>query len=80
VALFISIHTQALLDDGPGGGVLQVEQVLSILGQCSQSCVEVRTLRVGYGLKVLLPHGVPLIANQKERDWHHGSVNKATST
>jgi hypothetical protein len=28
--------------------------------------VEVRTLRVEYGIKALLPHGVPLIANRKE--------------
>jgi hypothetical protein len=80
VALFISSHTQALLDDGPGGGVLQVEQVLSILSHCSLACMEVRTLRVRYGLNVLLPHGVPLLANQKVRDWHRDGVSKATST
>jgi hypothetical protein len=80
VALFISSHTQALLDDGPGGGVLQVERVLSILSHCSQAYIEVRTLGVGYGLKVLLPHGVPWIANRKEHDWHHGGASKATST
>jgi hypothetical protein len=60
--------------------VLQVERVLSILGHCSQACMEVRTLGVGYGLKALLPHGVPLIANQKERDWHHDGVSNTTST
>jgi hypothetical protein len=65
VALFIRNHTHALLDDGPVGGVLQVKRLLSILSHCSQACVEVRTLRVGYGLKALLPHGVSLIANQK---------------
>jgi hypothetical protein len=80
VALFISSHTQALLDDGPGSGVLQVERVLSILSHCSQACMEVRTLRVGYGLNALLPHGVPLIVNRKESDWHRGGVSKATST
>jgi hypothetical protein len=39
VALVISYHSQALLDDSPGGGVLQVEWVLSILGQ---SCLRGR--------------------------------------
>jgi hypothetical protein len=80
VALFISSHTQALLDDGPRSGVLQVERVLSILDHCSQACVEVRTLRVGYGLKALMPHGVSLIVNRKECDWHRGGVSKVTPT
>jgi hypothetical protein len=80
VALFISCHTQALLDDSPGSGVLQVERVLSILGHCSHAYVEVKTLRIGYGLKALLPHGVSLVVNRKERDWHRGGVTKATPT
>jgi hypothetical protein len=80
VALFISSHTQALLDDGPGGGVLLAEWVLSILGHCSHTYVKVMTLGARYGLKVLLPHEVPLIANRNERDCHHGGVSKATST
>jgi hypothetical protein len=63
VVLFLSSHTQALLDDSPDGGVLQVEQVLSILSHCNCAYVEVRTLGVGYGLKALLPHGVSPIAN-----------------
>jgi hypothetical protein len=58
VVLFVSSHTQTLLDDGPGSGVLQVERVLSILGHYSQAYMEVGTLGVRYGLKALLPHGV----------------------
>jgi hypothetical protein len=30
--------------------------------------------------KALLPHGVPLIVNQKERDWHRGGVTEVTPT
>jgi hypothetical protein len=65
VALIISGHTQALLDNSPCASVLQVEQVLRILGPHNHAYVEVRTLGVGYGLKALLPHGVSLIVNQK---------------
>jgi hypothetical protein len=35
MVILICSHTHALLDDGLGGGVLQVERVLSILGHCS---------------------------------------------
>jgi hypothetical protein len=42
--------------------------------------MDVRTLRVGYGLKALLPHGFLLIANWKECDWNSDDVSKATST
>jgi hypothetical protein len=52
-----------LLHAGPGGVVLKVEEVLCILGQCSNSATEVRALEVGHGLKVLLPYGVLLIPN-----------------
>jgi hypothetical protein len=42
--------------------------------------MEVRPLEVRYGLKALLPHGVPLIVNWKEHDWHRDDVSKASST
>jgi hypothetical protein len=42
--------------------------------------MEVRTVRVGYGLKALLAHRVSLIANWKYGDWHRSSVTKATPT
>jgi hypothetical protein len=63
VALVISGHTQALLDDSPGGDVLHVEQVLCILSHHSHAHMEERALGVRYGLKALLPHGVSLIAS-----------------
>jgi hypothetical protein len=59
-----------LLDDGPGKVVLQVERVLHVLSHHSHTDMEVRTLGVGHGHKVLLPYGVPLITNQEERNWH----------
>jgi hypothetical protein len=45
--------------------VLQVERVSHILSHSSHTGVEVRALRVGYGLKVLLPHGVSLIVRNQ---------------
>jgi hypothetical protein len=73
-------HTQALLDDGPSEVVLQVEQVLCILVHHSHTCVEVRALGVRHGLKVLLPHGIPLIMNREGCDRHCGSSGDAALT
>jgi hypothetical protein len=42
--------------------------------------MEVRALRVGHGLKTLLPHGILLVMNREERDWHRGSVGEAALT
>jgi hypothetical protein len=55
---------QTVLDDSPGGVVLQVDHVLRVLGQRSHANVEVRALGVGHGLKTLLPHGILLIMNR----------------
>jgi hypothetical protein len=54
--------------------------VLRVLGQRSHAGVEVRALGVGHSLKMLLPHGILLVTNQKERDWHHGGVGEAALT
>jgi hypothetical protein len=51
-----------------GGVVLEVEQVLCVPRQRSHPDVKVRALKVGHGLKVLLPYGVLLILNQEKRD------------
>jgi hypothetical protein len=48
--------------------LLEVEQVLRVLGQRSHPSVEVRALEVGHSLKTLLPHGVLLILNQEMHD------------
>jgi hypothetical protein len=80
MALVISGHTHALLDNSLGGVVLQVERVLHKLSHRSHIGVEVRTLRVRYGLKALLPHEVSPIANRKEHDWHRGGVSNAAPT
>jgi hypothetical protein len=61
---------QMLLDDGPGDVVLQVEQVLRVLGHLSHTGMEVGALGVGHGHKALLPHRFLLIMNQEERDRH----------
>jgi hypothetical protein len=60
--------------------VLQVERGLCILGHHSHAYVEVRALRVGHGLKALLPHRVSLIAKREERDRHRGGVSKVAPT
>jgi hypothetical protein len=52
-----------LLHDSPGGDMLQVEQVLCVLGHRSHAGAEVRALKVSHGLKALLPHGIFLIPN-----------------
>jgi hypothetical protein len=48
--------------------LLEVEQVLRVLGQRRHPGVEVRTLEVGHGLKTLLPYEVLLILNWEKRD------------
>jgi hypothetical protein len=58
----------------------QVGQVLHVLGHCSHADIEVRALKVGHGLKVLLPHGVFLILNWEKRDGHHGDSSEAALT
>jgi hypothetical protein len=42
--------------------------------------VDVWALRVGYGLKVLLPHGVSLIGSREESEWHRGGVGEVAPT
>jgi hypothetical protein len=37
-------------------------------------------LGVGHSLKALLPHGILLVADRKERDWHRGGVGEAGLT
>jgi hypothetical protein len=66
--LLICCHMHTLLYAGPGGVVLEVEQVLRVCSQRSHPGVEVRALEVRHGLKVLLPYEVLLIPN---REKHH---------
>jgi hypothetical protein len=48
--------------------VLEVEQVLRVLGQRSHPGVEVRALEVGHSLKTLLPYEILLILNWEKHD------------
>jgi hypothetical protein len=66
--LLVRRQTRTLLPGCPGGVVLEVEQVLYVLGQQSHPGVKVRALEVGHGLKMLLPYGVLLIPNREKRD------------
>jgi hypothetical protein len=75
--LLVCDQPQTLLDDGLGGVVLQVEQVLNILVHLSHTGVEVGALGVGHNHKVLLPHGVLLIMNQEDHDRHLSSGGEA---
>jgi hypothetical protein len=66
--LIICGQTHTLLHASPGGVVLQVEQVLHVLGHCSHPDAEVGALEVRHGLKALLPYRVLLILNREKRD------------
>jgi hypothetical protein len=66
--LLIRHQMHKLLPGCPGGVVLEVEQVLHVLGQQIHPNVEVWALEVGYDLKTLLPYGVLLIPNREKRD------------
>jgi hypothetical protein len=70
-------QVQTLLDDGPGSASLQVKHVLRPPDQRNHADMEVRALGAGHGLMTLLPHRILLVTNQKERNWHHGSVGEA---
>jgi hypothetical protein len=71
---------QTLLDDGSGSAGLQVKYVLRVPGQPSHAGVKVRALRVGHGLKTLLPHRILLVMDRKEHDWHCDGVGQAALT
>jgi hypothetical protein len=72
VVLIVYGQMHTLLYHSPGGVMLQVEQVLCILGHRCHVDAEVRVLEVRYDLKVLLPHRIFLIPNQEKRNRHHG--------
>jgi hypothetical protein len=63
--LLVRHQTRTLLPCCPSSVVLEVEQVLHVLGQRSHSGVEVRALEVGHDIKTLLPYGVLLILNRE---------------
>jgi hypothetical protein len=73
-------RVQMLPHDGPVGAGLQVKHVLHVPCQCSHASVEVGPLGDGHSLKALLPHGILLVADRKERDWHRGGVGEAGLT
>jgi hypothetical protein len=66
--------------DGPASACLQVKHVLRVPSQCNHASMEVGPLGVGHDLKVLLSHGILLVAEQKECDWHRGGVGEAGLT
>jgi hypothetical protein len=66
--LLVRCQTHTLLPGCPRGVVLEVEQVLCVLGQRSHPGVEVRALEVGHNLKTLLPYRVLLIPNWEKHD------------
>jgi hypothetical protein len=78
--LLTSCHVETLLNDCCVSAVLQVEQALGILSHRIHACVVMWTLGVGYGLKMLVPHGISLVAKWKERKWRCGGVSKVAPT
>jgi hypothetical protein len=75
--LLIRHQTCMLLPGYPGGVVLEVEQVVCVLGQRSHPSVEMRALEVGHDLKALLPYLVLLIPNPEKHDRQCCSNEKA---
>jgi hypothetical protein len=71
---------QTLLDDGTGGVVLHVEQVLHVPGHLIHTGAQVGALKVRHGLMVLLPHGVLLIVDLEEHDRHLDGGGEAALT
>jgi hypothetical protein len=78
--LLVCGQPQTLLDDGPGCVVLQVEQVLCILGHLSHTVMEVGALGAGHSHKALVPHGVFLIMNREESGRHLDSGGEVALT
>jgi hypothetical protein len=69
-----------LLHDSPSSVMLQVEQVLSILGHHSHTDAEMGALEVRHGFKALLPHGIFLILNREKCNGQCGSSGEAALT
>jgi hypothetical protein len=64
--LLVRVQTRTLQDDDVAGVVLQVEQVLCVLGHLHPSGVELWAREVTSGLKALAPLGLLLIADQEK--------------
>jgi hypothetical protein len=75
--LLVWCQTRTLLPGCPRDVVLEVEQVLCVLGQRSHPDVEVRALEVVHSLRTLLPYRVLLIPNQEKRDRQCSSSGEA---
>jgi hypothetical protein len=80
VVLIVCDQMHTLVHDGSSGVMLQVEQVLHVLGHHSHADVDVRTLEVGHDRKVLLPHGIFLIPNWEKCDGHRCGSGEAALT
>jgi hypothetical protein len=76
--LLICIQTRTLLDDGATGVVLEVEQVLCVLGQLSPPGIELHAGEVTSCLQVLTPLGLLLVPNQEQRDRRVGQVGEVS--
>jgi hypothetical protein len=66
--LLVRVQTRTLQDNDVAGVVLQVEQVLCVLGHLHPSGVELWAREVASGLKALAPLGLLLIMDQEKRD------------
>jgi hypothetical protein len=60
--------------------MLQVEQVLRVLGHRSHASIEVRALEVRHGMKSLLSNGIFQIPNWEKRNRHHSGSGEADPT
>jgi hypothetical protein len=78
--LGVHVQTCTLLDNGPIGVVLQVEQVSQVLGHLYRTGAKVWAGEVTHGLVALLPLGLMLVQNWKERDQRVGGGGEAALT
>jgi hypothetical protein len=68
--LRVCLQTHMLLDDNATGVVLEVEQVLRVVGHLRPSSTELWAGEVTSGLEVLVPLGLLLLTDRKEHDRH----------
>jgi hypothetical protein len=75
--LHVCIQTHTLLDNDAARVVLQVEQVLCVLGHLRPSSIELWACEVASGLKTLAPLRLLLDVDRKEHDRHVGEASLA---
>jgi hypothetical protein len=71
---------RTLLDDGPAGVVLEVEQVPGVLGHLCPTGAETWALKVAHDLEALLPLGILRVVDRNKHDRHVDGGGEAAVT